>query len=185
MDRNYTTNGLNQYSLPEPYWGHGEVNAGPAAFTYDGNGNLISDGTVSFQYDVENRLVRAKNNSNGATTANVYYDPLGRLYNSNNNSSAGIVQYLYDGDALIAEFDGSNTILREYAHGSGVDDPVYWLESNISSGSPSYFLQKDHQGSVIAVNSLLNGPLTAINGYDAYGIPNETNQGRFQYSLRR
>ena len=49
VSRSYATNGLNQY-----------VSAGPATFTYDANGNLTGDGTSSYAYDVENRMV-AKN----------------------------------------------------------------------------------------------------------------------------
>lgn len=42
VDRNYTANGLNQYTA-----------AGAASFTYDANGNLTSDGSTTFVYDVE------------------------------------------------------------------------------------------------------------------------------------
>jgi hypothetical protein len=59
------TNGLNQYTA-----------AGGAAFTYDGNGNLKSDGANTYVYDAENRLVSVS----GAHQANLRYDPLGRLY---------------------------------------------------------------------------------------------------------
>jgi len=48
VNRPYTTNGLNQYSA-----------AGGAGFTYDLNGNLTSDGSRTFTYDLENRLVGA------------------------------------------------------------------------------------------------------------------------------
>ncbi len=41
---------------------------------------------------------------------------------------------------------------------------------------------KNHQGSIVAMTSYAGTPI-AINSYDAYGIPNETNIGRFQYSL--
>jgi hypothetical protein len=65
VNRAYAVNGLNQY-----------ISAGPATFGYDANGNLTSDGANSFVYDVENRLV----SRTGAATANLRYDPLGRLY---------------------------------------------------------------------------------------------------------
>jgi hypothetical protein len=65
VNRNYAVNGRNQY-----------ISAGPATFGYDANGNLTSDGASSFVYDVENRLV----SRTGAATANLRYDPLGRLY---------------------------------------------------------------------------------------------------------
>jgi YD repeat-containing protein len=53
VSRDYAVNGQNQYT--------GTVSNGSpsATFAYDANGNLISDGTTSFVYDVENRLVSA------------------------------------------------------------------------------------------------------------------------------
>ncbi|MFX6011199.1 hypothetical protein ABTE87_21145, partial [Acinetobacter baumannii] len=83
------------------------TSAGPATFGYDANGNLIGDGTSSFGYDAENRLVTA---SNGAVLT---YDPLGRLFQTS-GTATGTARYLYDGDELIAEYDGSNNLLRRY-----------------------------------------------------------------------
>jgi YD repeat-containing protein len=80
--RNYTVNGLNQYT-----------SAGPAVFGYDPNGNLTGDGAVTFTYDVENRLVKAT----GAKNAELVYDPLGRLWEITNTVSAGKQRFLYDG----------------------------------------------------------------------------------------
>ena len=71
LQRTYTVNGLNQY-----------LSAGTATFGYDGNGNLTSDGSSSYLYDVENRLVSAS----GATSASLRDDPLGRLYETGGNS---------------------------------------------------------------------------------------------------
>ena len=67
VSRAYTVNGLNQY-----------IAAGGAGFSYDANGNLATTPgpngqTISYGYDIENRLVSA---SPGVTLA---YDPLGRL----------------------------------------------------------------------------------------------------------
>ena len=51
------------------------VSVGGAGFTYDANGNVMSDGATSFTYDPENRLAAAS----GAKAATLGYDPLGRL----------------------------------------------------------------------------------------------------------
>jgi YD repeat-containing protein len=93
VSRTYAANGLNQYSA--------STNAGqaPVAFSYDANGNLLSDGASTFVYDVENRLVSAS----GGRTASLVYDPLGRLFQV--GGAAGTTQFLYDGDELIAEYD--------------------------------------------------------------------------------
>ncbi|WP_158703076.1 RHS repeat domain-containing protein [Allosphingosinicella vermicomposti] len=165
VNRAYAANGLNQYST-----------AGPASFTYDPNGNMTSDGSVVFGYDIENRLVSAS----GAKTASLSYDPLGRLFQTS-GGSAGVTQFLYDGDALVAEYDGSGNVLRRYVHGAGVDEPLIWYEGAAASPSTLRYLHADHQGSIVAVSGY-NGTPIATNAYDPYGIPGSTNQGRFQYT---
>jgi hypothetical protein len=96
VSRNYAVNGLNQYT-----------SAGPATFTYDANGNLTGDGSSTYVYDIENRLISAS----GATTATLRYDPLGRLYETG-GGAAGITRFLYDGDELVAEYNSSGAMLR-------------------------------------------------------------------------
>ncbi|MDR6834239.1 MULTISPECIES: RHS repeat-associated core domain-containing protein [unclassified Sphingopyxis] len=163
VDRNYTTNGLNQYTA-----------AGAASFTYDANGNLTSDGSTNFVYDVENRLVSAS----GARNAALRYDPLGRLYEIVGGGNT--TRFAYDGDELAVEYDGSGTVLRFYAHGRSIDDPVIWYEPG---PWPNNFrrLLRDHQGSVIGIVNGYGDPM-AINSYDEYGIPKSGNLGRFQYT---
>jgi RHS repeat-associated protein len=137
------------------------------------NGNLTSDGTRSYLYDVENRLVEA-------TGARLRYDPLGRLYETSAGSLSNTTRMLYDGDELVAEYDAFGTMLRSYLHGSGVDDPVVWLEWG-QSATLARLLHTNQQGSVTAVTSY-GGDAIAINTYDEWGIPAATNIGRFQYT---
>lgn len=165
VDRSYTTNGLNQYTT-----------AGTAAFTYDANGNLIGDGTKRYIYDVENRLVWT-GWADGTTIATLRYDPLGRLYEVG-GPGLGTTRFLHDGDEMVAEYDGSGTLQRRYAHGKNVDDPVVWYEG--SGQTNPHWLHTDHQGSVIAVTTPSGA--AAINSYDEYGIPAPGNLGRFQYT---
>jgi RHS repeat-associated protein len=164
VNRPYQVNGLNQYT-----------SAGPASFNYDDNGNLISDGTNSYTYDVENRLVTA---TRAGTTVYLTYDPLGRLWQLGGSAIAD-VQFLYDGDALVAEYSASSgAMTNRYVHGSNVaaDDPLVWY-----AGGSLRYLHTDHLGSVVAAT---NGPndATTINTYDEYGIPGSANTGRFQYT---
>ena len=70
-------------------------------------------------------------------------------------------------------------MLRRYAHGLGNDDPVLWYEGSGLTTRRSLFA--DHQGSIVAVADA-SGNAVAINGYDVWGIPNATNQGRFGYT---
>src|SRR4051812_21158924 len=83
VDRGYAVNGLNQYQST--------TGTGATAYAYDPNGNLTSDGATTLVYDVENRLVSAS----GAKTAQLTYDPLGRLWKV--DGANGPTTFLYDG----------------------------------------------------------------------------------------
>jgi len=150
-NRPYGVNGLNQYTA-----------AGAATFAYDANGNLTSDGTNTYVYDVENRLVAVS----GARTANLRYDPLGRLYEIGGALAAR--RFLWDGDALVAEYTPTNALAARYVHGSaeGVDDPLIWY-----GGGENRRLHADHQGSIVAITNN-SGAQAWLNGYDEWGIPN-------------
>ncbi len=163
VDRNYTVNGLNQL-----------ITAGGLTLNYDNSGNLKSDGNNTYNYDVENRLTGVT----GSNNATLSYDPLGRLHQT---IGSGITtRFGYDGADLIAEYGATGAITRRYVHGPGTDDPILWYEG--SSTSDKRYLSKDERGSVTAITSG-TGSLIAINSYDEFGIPAETNVGRFQYSL--
>ncbi|HYI63665.1 MAG TPA: hypothetical protein VEW71_02145, partial [Allosphingosinicella sp.] len=62
VNRNYTANGLNQYTA-----------AGGVTPTYDGRGNLTSAGSITYGYDSANMLVTATG------SVQLGYDPLRRL----------------------------------------------------------------------------------------------------------
>jgi RHS repeat-associated protein len=162
LTRQYSVNGLNQYTA-----------AGPASFTYDANGNLTGDGSTSYLYDVENRLVSAS----GSHNASLRYDPLGRLYET--VGSGVTTRFLYDGDELVAEYDGWGNLLRRYVHGTGSDDPLLWYEGSGAAGRRQ--LYTDHQGSIVSIADA-NGSPFHINRYDDWGVPGPYNLGRFQYT---
>ncbi len=160
----YAVNGLNQYTA-----------VGPETVTHDANGNLKNHGATQYAYDVENRLLSAT--ESGTTVAALDYDPMGRLFGVSAGSST--TDFLYDGDALVAEYDGSGNLLRRYVHGPGVDEPLLWYEG--SSLSTRRHLRSDHLGSVVAVTDA-SGNSFAINTYDEYGKRGTGNDGRFQYT---
>jgi RHS repeat-associated protein len=157
--RPYVTNGLNQYSA-----------AGSASFAYDANGNLIAEGATAYAYDVENRLVERS----GGTV--LTYDPLGRLFRVATNTAT--TTFLYDGDALVAEYNGLGEMTRRYVHSTGADVPLLSYAGEDLS-LPSY-LHADHQGSIVAVSDPWGAG--SVNSYDEYGIPGAANVGRFQYT---
>jgi RHS repeat-associated protein len=159
VSRSYTTNGLNQYTA-----------AGSATFGYDPNGNLTSDGSRTYLYDVENRLV----GGNGATLS---YDPLGRLFQVTGGGNT--TRFLYDGDALVVEYDLNGAMTRRHVHNVGADVPLVTYEG-AGLGTLRH-LYADHQGSIVALGDTA-GVTVTVNSYDEYGIPGAANAGRFQYT---
>ena len=166
-NRSYAVNGLNQYT---------QIGGdGAATLSYDANGNLTSDGSTAYVYDAENRLVRAS----GATNATLSYDPLGRLWHV--SGGAGTTRFVYDGDRLIAEYNGAGSLLRRYVHGPGVDEPLVWYEGAAVGAASRRYLHADHQGSVVAIADAA-GTVLGVNRYDPYGVPSAGNLGRFAYT---
>lgn len=166
----YSVNGLNQYT---------DVNG--AVLGYDKNGNLTKDDSTVYVYDVENRLTAV---TSGNLNATLTYDPLGRLFEIHVTSpQSSRRQFLYDGDALVAEYlsSGSTVPVARYVHGDGADVPLVQFSGSAVGTSNWRFLHSNHQGSIIA-HSNVSGDQTALNTYDEFGIPEVTNQGRFGYT---
>lgn len=160
----YQVNGLNQYT---------EVaNLG---FGYDANGNLTSDGHSTYTYDVENRLTKLT----GEKSATLSYDPMGKLVQY---TAGGITRrFVYDGDALIAEYSSNGSQLYRYVHGIGTDNPLIQYAGSGTANTNRHYLLNNHQGSVIA-DVTNTGALSTKNRYDEYGVPDGSNQGRFGYT---
>ena len=167
-DTSYTVNNLNQYpSLNQ---------AGtPITLSYDLNGNLLSDGSWSYTYDIENRLVTATSATN---TAMIEYDPLGRL-------SATLIdgtrrERLYNGVELLALYDGSGAIAERWTWGPGVDEPLVWYFDGTTAGRRH--LVADHQGSILRRVSNIGGGSADIQVYDEWGVPQAISGQGFKYT---
>ncbi len=167
VDVDYTANPLNQYSTVDG-----------TTYSYDKNGNLTSDGTFTFVYDYANRLVSREDGTDEVT---LRYDPLGRLYEVEDDNGDKRRLY-YDGADLIMEYDGTGTILSRYVHGfSGGDDPLVSYSGSSISTPNARFLYADRLGSIVMSADRYGGN-TVINAYDDYGLPDQDNTGRFQYT---
>jgi RHS repeat-associated protein len=138
--------------------------------TYDSKGNLAAAGGATYSYSSENLLTSA---SGGITLS---YDAAMRLYQTA-GGTPGTTRFQYDGAALLAEYNSSNSLQRRYVHGAGTNESVAWYEG--SSTSDRRFLHADERGSVASVTS---SAATSVNTYDEYGIPRSSNIGRFQYT---
>ncbi len=144
-----TANNVNEYP---------SVNGVP--FSYNANGCLTNDGTRTYGYDVERRLLSVT----GPSSAVSYkYDPLGRLVQK--TVGATTVRYLYSGMQRIEEYSGSGTLLRRYVYGDGLDECLFVL--NASTGSITY-LHGDEAGSTILTTDPTGTPIQ-INTYSPWG----------------
>ncbi len=100
-----------------------------------------------------------------------------------NGVSQGPTRFVYDGDAMIAEYNGSNAMLQRHVHGpnAGTDDPLMSYAGSSTALTNARFLYSDARGSIV-YRADINNASAAINTYDEYGQPGTTNLGRFQYA---
>ncbi len=163
VNRNYSSNGLNQYTA-----------SGSVALGYDGRGNLNASGNSTFGYDPLNHLV----STNGAAST-LEYGSLDELQGYNLSSSTP--RFASDGGNIIGEYlwGVSPSLQRRYVYGAGADEPLVWYEG--TGTSDKRWLIADERGSVVAVTNA-SGTSIATNTYDEYGIPAASNLGRFQYT---
>ena len=146
----YTANTLNQYTA-----------VGAATPTYDANGNLTSDGTHTYGYDAENRLVSAS----GAGTGAAYtFDAQGRRKTVTTGGTTTVFVTDAD-DREVLEYDGaSGAIQRWYAHGLGPNDVLGQM--NVPADTRTTFVP-DLLGSVVATMDAGTGTLSRF-GYRPY-----------------
>ena len=109
-------------------------------FTYDANGNTITktdvSGTTRYTYDFENRLIRIDSPDGNWTTYK--YDIFGRRIAK--NVDGVVIEYVYDDEFLLAEYDSSGSLLRNYYQSPSSDyDPTV-----VAVGNDLYFFHCDH-----------------------------------------
>ena len=167
ITRSYTRNGLNQYS-----------NVSGTSYIYDQRGNLTSDGTRLFCFDLENRLLGVAATGGNActspTTMGLTYDPLGRIRETSAPSST--TQFLHDGDRLVAEYNGAGALVRRYVYGPSIDEPIVWYEG--ATTSDRRYLISDRLGSIVAED----GASTIRYSYGPYGEPHAWSGARIRYT---
>ncbi len=128
-------------------------------YTYDNNGNMVTDPSgKTYTWDVENRLTEVVNPAVGTTTFR--YDPFGRrIQKSGSNEITG---YLYQGQNIIEEVDGSGNGVAQYT-GNGVDQQL----AMIRNGAASFYELDD----LLSTTSLSNaaGEVANTYAYDSFG----------------
>ena len=134
-------------------------------YEYDANGNLVtktskSDNVVTaYRWDAQNQLTHI--DFADGTTAAYRYDGLGRRIEK--NVDGAITRYIYDGPAILLEYDGTNTLTARYSHGDRIDQPL-----SMERGGQSFFYHADNLGSIRRLTDE-NGTIVNAYDYDSYG----------------
>jgi RHS repeat-associated protein len=144
----------------------------------DGDGNLTYDGTFTYGYDAESRLISV---SQGVTTVASYaYDAQGRR----KSKTVGSTTTLFATDAdnrEVLEYDGSSgAVQRWYAFGQGPDAVLNQI--NTALGTRETMIP-DIQGSIIG--TLDSGGSLSNSGYQPYGENPAVVTGTYRYTGRR
>jgi RHS repeat-associated protein len=145
-----------------------------SGYSYDDNGNLLSDGTHTYTYDEEDRLVQVSDAM--GTCATMTYDHAGRR--TSLATAEGTTFYHYAGGLLVAESDETGAVLATY---------VYGAEGGLismSRGGNTYYYQTNAHGDVVSLTSA-NGMVVNSYDYDPWGAPlssTETVQNPFRYA---
>ena len=171
----YSTNTLNQYTA-----------VGGVSQSWDGNGNLSNDGTLTYEYNYRNEICRVKNG--GTTVATYKYDALGRRVEK--AVTGGVTErYVYAGVETIATYDGSNTWKQDFVFGQGIDNVLMLEQADVldfdsdqnTTETTRSFYHKNALGSVMAITDM--NEATAVSyRYDPYGTVTITRGGQTQSS---
>ncbi|MCA9501056.1 MAG: hypothetical protein KC588_17820 [Nitrospira sp.] len=135
-------------------------------YTYDNNGNLITktskatSAVTTYSWDAQDQLIQI--NLPNSTTVTYKYDGLGRRIEK--NVAGSITRYVYDGQDILLEYDGTNTFSARYSHGDQVDQPLILQKAGLGF----LYYHSNHQGSI---THLTNSSGTVANSYvyDSYG----------------
>lgn len=134
-------------------------------YTYDDEGNLKTRTKIgtsevrTFTWDYRNRLVGVSDSNGNVTTYT--YDVMDRRIAKTVNGTS--TQFVYDGDNIILEFNGTATPSVRYLQGLGVDQVLAQETGN----SVSWMLT-DHLGTI---RDLVNNAGSVVNHltYDSFG----------------
>lgn len=148
---NYTANNMNAYTAVTGM-----------ALQYDDNGNMTGDGTHTYQYNYNNRLISVDN----GITATYKYDALNRrIQKVVVEPVETTTNYYYCGDQAIEERNAPDIVQATYLFGISVDDVL-----QMQRGGNTYYYHKNHLGSVISLTNA-TGNLVERYEYDPYGQP--------------
>ena len=136
-------------------------------FSYDPAGNRLDAQfdeaggikvNTSYTYDFENRLIRVQY---PGMDAQYKYDPLGRRTEKDVNGE--ISRFVYDGDNIIVEYDGTGAVKSRYLFNRAIDDPL-----SVEQGGSIYYYHKDGLGSITELTDS-TGTVVKTYRYNSFG----------------
>ena len=149
-----------------------------AAVTYDNNGNLLTQGGLTYAYNARNQLKSVKQ---GSTTLGAFvHDGLGRRVQK--TISGTVTKYVYDGWNVVQERDSKNKITANMLAGPGLDQ---WLSRIPVTGSASYYLT-DALGSTVGLADPTGSVATSYT-YEPFGkttVAGTSNTNPFRFTGR-
>ncbi len=161
----YTFNAMNEYTA-----------IGSTSRTHDSNGSLTNDGTQTYHYDYQNRLIEVRAVGPSTLIARYKYDALGRRVEKYVASGTATTRYVLDGSDIAEEYDGADTWAARYFHEDRIDHPRAMDRADISdvdgdSDTSEVLRFHYHQnalGSVSEVSAPGGGVVEWVT-YDVYG----------------
>lgn len=154
------------------YWqlnsGSGSTPDATLAYTHDSEGNLLGDGTSTFEWDLRNRLTAIVTGTHRTEFTYDGSDRRVRVVEKDSGTTTSDLRYVFNGLSLLEERASDNsTVLRRFYAGGHVD---------IADSGKRYAYTTDHLGSIREV-MLLDGTsgdpttatLTARYDYDLWG----------------
>ena len=159
----------------------------PESFTYDDDGNTLTDGRWTYVWDAENRLISLTSLSNAPTGSkyqlNFVYDAQGRriqktvsTHNGTSYVPVSTNRFLYDGWNVTVQLEGSTGFgLRLYLWGldlSGGQQGAGGVGGLVAQGPATGlngFVAYDGNGNVTGLASALDGSISARYEYGPFG----------------
>ena len=187
------SNGNNTYTaIAQDIYGRNSSNSvtvnlqSTNGYTYDSNGNLLSDGTRNFRYDDENELTSVWT-ANSYSNNFVYDGKMRRRieldfgWNGSSWIQTNEIHFIYDGNVVVQERGGNNLPLVTYTRGKDLSgslqsaggiggllartDMGQWIAG---SAFATAFYHSDGNGNVTCL-MYPNGSLAAKYLYDPFG----------------
>jgi RHS repeat-associated protein len=140
--------------------------------TWDADGNLLADGTHTYSWDAENRLVAIAYAGQPTQATTFAYDGLGRRVTITSTPAGGgavATSYIWCGPQPCQARNASNAVTR-----------AYYAEGEFTPGAPAAgaYYAPDQIGSARRVFTAASAP---VYDYDPYGAPLQTTAAATDY----